>query len=93
MCRVAICCDGLFAGINFDTDRRIAEIDLVSTAVPSTDYGMRHLRLTPDRIVIATPCPDGPADDVFTADRARDHISRANHRIRPMMLTSSPLPS
>jgi hypothetical protein len=48
MCRVAICCDGLFAGINFDTDRRIAEIDLVSTAVPSTDYGMRHLRLTPD---------------------------------------------
>ena len=50
--RLEICLDedldGLFAGINLDTDRRIAEIDLVSTAVPSTDYGMRHLRLTPD---------------------------------------------
>jgi hypothetical protein len=41
-----------------------------------------------------TNCFSGTAtDDLHILRRRRGHISRANQRIRPMMLTSSPLPS
>ena len=40
-----------------------------------------------------TLLPDDAADDVTSRHTLADHISRANQRIRPMMLTSSPLPS
>jgi hypothetical protein len=36
--------DGLFAGINLDTNGRIAEIDLVSSSVLSSNDGVRHCR-------------------------------------------------
>jgi hypothetical protein len=36
--------DGLLAGINFDADRRIAEVYLVSAAVAPPDDRMRHSR-------------------------------------------------
>jgi len=34
--------DGLFAGINLDTNRRVAEIDLVPSPVFSSNYGVGH---------------------------------------------------
>ena len=34
--------DGLFAGINLDTNRRIAKVDLVSPSVLSSNYGVGH---------------------------------------------------
>jgi hypothetical protein len=34
--------DGLFAGINLDTKGRVAEIDLVSSSVFSSNYGVGH---------------------------------------------------
>jgi hypothetical protein len=34
--------DGLFAGINLDTNRRVAEIDLVASSVCSSNYGVGH---------------------------------------------------
>ena len=37
--------DGLFAGINLDTNRRVAEIDLVSSSVCSSNDGVGHYRL------------------------------------------------
>jgi hypothetical protein len=37
--------DGLFAGINLDTNGRVAEIDLVSSSVRSSNDGVRHYRL------------------------------------------------
>ena len=37
--------DGLFAGINLDTNRRVAEIDLVSSSVRSSNDGVGHYRL------------------------------------------------
>jgi hypothetical protein len=37
--------DGLFAGINLDTNRRVAEIDLVSSPVCSANDGVGHYRL------------------------------------------------
>jgi hypothetical protein len=37
--------DGLFAGINLDTNRRIAEIDLVASSVCSANDGVGHYRL------------------------------------------------
>ncbi len=36
--------DGLFAGINLDTNRRVAEIDLVPSSVRSSNDGMGHCR-------------------------------------------------
>ena len=37
--------DGLFAGINLDTNRRVAEIDLVASPVFSSNNGVGHCRL------------------------------------------------
>ena len=37
--------DGLFAGINLDTNRRVAEIDLVASSVFSSNDGVGHYRL------------------------------------------------
>jgi hypothetical protein len=37
--------DGLFAGINLDTNRRVAEIDLVPSSVCSANDGVGHYRL------------------------------------------------
>jgi hypothetical protein len=37
--------DGLFAGINLDTNRRVAEIDLVPSSVRSSNDGVGHCRL------------------------------------------------
>jgi len=37
--------DGLFAGINLDTNRRVAEIDLVASSVCSANDGVGHYRL------------------------------------------------
>jgi len=37
--------DGFFAGINLDTNRRVAEIDLVSSSVRSSNDGVGHYRL------------------------------------------------
>jgi hypothetical protein len=34
--------DGLFAGINLDTNRRVAEIDLVASSVRSANNGVGH---------------------------------------------------
>jgi hypothetical protein len=34
--------DGLFAGINLDTNRRVAEIDLVASSVCSANDGVGH---------------------------------------------------
>src|SRR6516164_2667487 len=39
--------DGLLAGINFDADRRITEIYLVSATVAPPDDRMRHFCATP----------------------------------------------
>ena len=35
--------DGLFAGINLDTNRRVAEIDLVASSVCSANDGVGHI--------------------------------------------------
>ena len=47
--RLEICLDknldGLFAGINLDTNRRVAEIDLVASSVCSANDGVGHYRL------------------------------------------------
>jgi len=37
--------DGLFAGINLDPNRRVAEIDLVASSVCSANDGVGHYRL------------------------------------------------
>jgi hypothetical protein len=37
--------DGLFAGINLDTNGRVAEIDLVASSVCSANDGVGHYRL------------------------------------------------
>ena len=37
--------DGLFAGINLDTNRRVAEIDLVASSVCSANDGVGHFGL------------------------------------------------
>jgi hypothetical protein len=37
--------DGLFAGINLDTNRRVAKVHLVASSVRSSNYGMGHYRL------------------------------------------------
>jgi hypothetical protein len=37
--------DGLFAGINLDMNRRVAEIDLVPSSVCSANDGMGHFGL------------------------------------------------
>jgi hypothetical protein len=37
--------DGLFAGINLDTNRRVAEIDLVSSSVLSSNDRVGHFGL------------------------------------------------
>ena len=37
--------DGLFAGINLDTNRRVAEIDLVASSVRSSYDGVGHYGL------------------------------------------------
>ena len=37
--------DGLFAGINLDTNGRVVEIDLVSSPVRSANNGVGHCRL------------------------------------------------
>ena len=37
--------DGLVAGVGFDADRCIAEIDFVSATIISPDDRVRHLRL------------------------------------------------
>ena len=37
--------DGLFAGIDLDTNRRVAEIDLVPSSVRSSNDGVGHYRL------------------------------------------------
>ena len=34
--------DGLFAGVNLDTNRRVAEIDLVPSSVRSSNDGVGH---------------------------------------------------
>jgi hypothetical protein len=45
-------------------------------------------------ILFITNCfSDSATEDLHILRRRRGHISRANQRIRPMMLTSSPLPS
>ncbi len=36
---------GLFAGINLDTNRRVAEIDLMASSVCSANDGVGHYRL------------------------------------------------
>jgi hypothetical protein len=46
--------DGLLAGINFDADRRITEIYLVSVTVAPPDDRMRHFCATPDYTLKAT---------------------------------------
>jgi hypothetical protein len=46
--------DGLLAGINFDADRRITEIYLVSATVAPPDDRMRHFCATPDYTLKAT---------------------------------------
>ena len=49
-----ICLDedfhSLLAGINFDADRRVAKIDLMSATVLPTDNCMGHFRVAPFRI-------------------------------------------
>ena len=37
--------DGLFAGMNLDTDGRVAEIDLMASPVFSSNNGVGHYRL------------------------------------------------
>jgi hypothetical protein len=37
--------DGLFAGINLDTNRRVAKFNLVSSSVRSANNGVGHYRL------------------------------------------------
>ena len=37
--------DGLFAGINLDTNRRVAKVDLVPSSVHSSNDGVGHYRL------------------------------------------------
>ena len=37
--------DGLFAGINLDTNRRVAKVDLVASSVCSANNGVGHYRL------------------------------------------------
>ena len=37
--------DGLFAGVDLDTDRRVAEVDLVASSVLSSNDGVRHCSL------------------------------------------------
>jgi hypothetical protein len=39
--------DGLVAGVNFDADRRIPEIDFVPTTIVSTNNRVRHSVLLP----------------------------------------------
>jgi hypothetical protein len=39
--------DGLLAGVNFDPDRRITEIHLMSATVTPSDNRMRHFNATP----------------------------------------------
>jgi hypothetical protein len=36
--------DGLFAGINLDTNRRVAKVDLVPSSVRSSNDGVGHYR-------------------------------------------------
>ena len=49
--RLKVCLDEylhrFLAGVHFDPERRIAEINLVAATVPSSDNGMRHDLLTP----------------------------------------------
>ncbi len=40
--------DGLVAGMDFDADRRIAEIDFEPTTIVSSKNRVRHLVLLPD---------------------------------------------
>ena len=44
-------------------------------------------------LVITICCSGNAIDDLHTLRHRLGHISCANQRIRPMMLTSSPLPS
>jgi hypothetical protein len=34
--------NGLFAGVNLDTNRRVAKIDFVPSSVGSSNYGVGH---------------------------------------------------
>src|SRR3954462_12852054 len=88
--------DCLFAGVDFNADRRIAEIHFVPAVILSPDDGVRHFVLLPINQRCSQPSrrPDDAADNVTLFGIVLvDYISRANQRIRPMTLTSSPLPS
>jgi hypothetical protein len=47
--------DGLVVGVNFDPDRRIAEIDFVPTTIVPSDDRMRHFVPAP----LTQPCVGG----------------------------------
>jgi hypothetical protein len=49
--------DGLFAGVDFDTDSRVAKVHLVSSSVLSSDDGVGHCGLI-SRIVVSVTSAD-----------------------------------
>jgi hypothetical protein len=56
--RLKICLDEyfdrLFAGVDFNTNRRITEIYFVSATILSPDDGVRHFRPAPDKSEVVT---------------------------------------
>ena len=52
--------DGLFAGINLDTNGRVAEIDLVASSVCSANDGVGHYRLASQGSPDIRPPSTGP---------------------------------
>src|SRR6516165_4493636 len=73
--------DGLLAGINFDADRRITEIYLVSATVAPPDDRMRHFCATP-----VTELPSRRLRDVVSFPKiqltAREVKKKRDHPMR-----------
>jgi hypothetical protein len=48
--------DGLFAGVDLDTDGSVAEVNLVASPVPSPNDRVRHHRLCVKRSLARSSC-------------------------------------